>query len=249
MISSGLQATALPLVVLLHAYGVDAHVQDIFFGLSNLVDSAGFLLALPEGTVDSRGKRFWNATDGCCNLDGSSVDDVAYLDAVIDDVSAHHWVDKKRVFVTGHSNGAFMSHRYACDRAARVAAFVALAGDDWLDTTRCKPSEPVAALQVHGDADAAIPYNGGALAPSARASMLGWAQANGCAVAPPEMGAPLDLDKSLDGAETVVEKWNGCKPGGAAELWTIRGAGHVPAFRLPFWPQTIWGWMSAHPKL
>jgi hypothetical protein len=62
------------------------------------------------------------------------------------------------------------------------------------------------------------------------------------------MGAPLDLDKAQAGAETTVETWTGCKAGGAAELWTIHGAGHVPAFRMPDWPNAIWGWMSTHPK-
>jgi pimeloyl-ACP methyl ester carboxylesterase len=80
------------------------------------------------GQQDRRGHRFWSATDACCNLDGLAVDDVAYLRAVIRDVSARHAVDPRRVFIVGHSNGGFMAHRMACEASDLVAAVVSLAG-------------------------------------------------------------------------------------------------------------------------
>ncbi len=86
-----------PLVVLLHGYSVNGATQLVYFGLGPSVDTHGFLLAYPDGTIDSKMNRFWNATDACCNFDGSKVDDVAYLDAVIDDVRAHYNIDPKRI--------------------------------------------------------------------------------------------------------------------------------------------------------
>jgi polyhydroxybutyrate depolymerase len=241
--------TPAPLVILLHGYGVNGVTQKIYFGLGDLLDAQGAYLAYPDGTVDKMGKRFWNATDACCDFYGNGVDDVAYIDAIIDDMSAHFAIDPKRVFITGHSNGGYMAHRYACDRAARVAAIVALAGDDWLDASKCKPSEPVAVLQIHGTADSEVPYNGGQLDPSARASVAGWAQKNGCVASPTDTSQPpLDLDSNLAGAETTRERWSGCKPGGAAELWTITGGDHIPSFVHPNWENQVWGWFAAHPK-
>ena len=238
-----------PLVVLLHGYSASGAAQRIYFGLNKIVDSRGFFLAWPDGTRDSRGNLFWNATDACCNFDGSDVDDVAYVNAVIDDMSAHFHIDPKRIFVTGHSNGGFMSHRFACDHAERVAAIVALAGDSWLDESKCAPSQPVAILQVHGDADESVLYQGEAKQPSARGSVAGWAKKNGCLAMPTDtMQLPIDLEKNLNGAETVKERWTGCKTGGAAELWTIKGGKHLPIFQQPAWPEAIWGWFAAHPK-
>jgi polyhydroxybutyrate depolymerase len=236
-----------PLVVLLHGYGINGVTQDAVFGLSSFADDQNLLYAYPDGTVDATGNRFWNATDACCDFGGTGVDDVAYVTAVIDDMSAHFNVDPKRIYVTGHSNGGFMSHRMACDRAARIAAIVALAGDDWKDTAKCAPSEPVAVLQVHGDADDEVPYAGGTLMPSAHDSVAGWAEKNGCAATPDGSAPPLDLDTRLAGSETTVEKWPACRPGGAAELWTIRGGPHVPHLGKN-WAPTIWGFMQAHPK-
>lgn len=237
-----------PLVVLLHGYSVRGSIQRALFLLGPAVNAHGFFLAYPDGTVDSQGNRFWNATDACCNRDQSTVDDVAYIDAVIDDMRAHYNIDPRRIYLTGHSNGAFMAHRYACDRAHRVAAIVALAGDTWKDPSKCAPSEPVAVVQAHGDKDESIPYDGRPGMPSAKESVTTWAGKNGCTLMPTDTSQPpLDLDKGLPGAETTRERFTGCKSSGAAELWTIVGGGHVPGFSTT-WTDEMWRFFAAHPK-
>jgi poly(3-hydroxybutyrate) depolymerase len=45
--------TPTPLVVLLHGYTATAATQDAYFHLSELAQQRTFLLALPDGTVDS----------------------------------------------------------------------------------------------------------------------------------------------------------------------------------------------------
>jgi hypothetical protein len=48
-------------------------------------------------------------------------------------------------------------------------------------------------------------------------------------------GAPLDLERALDGPETVVTSYRtGCRDGARAELWAITGGAHVPAFQAGF---------------
>ena len=177
-----------PLIVLLHGYGADGFAQDAYFGFSELADDRQVFVAYPDGTIDRRAARFWNATDACCDEYNTGVDDVAYLNAVIDDMEANYNIDKKRVFFVGHSNGGFMSHRMACDAAGRIAGIAALAGDNWQDPSKCNPSQPVAALQIHGDADAVVPYDGMGLMPSAMASIGVWATKNGCSGALADTG-------------------------------------------------------------
>ena len=241
-----------PLVVLLHGFGADGLTQDLLFGWSQLVDRFGFLYAYPDGTQNSMGKRFWNATEVCCDEEHTNVDDVAYIDAVIDDMAARFNVDAKRIYVTGHSNGGFMSHRYACDRANRVAAIMSLAGAAYKDTSKCNPSEPVAVLQVHGDMDTEVPY-GGAMAgglslPSAEETVGGWAKKNGCSDTADRSEAPIDIDGNLPGNETTKEVFSGCRAGGGAELWTIQGGTHVPTFNRPAWGEFVFGYLFAHSK-
>jgi polyhydroxybutyrate depolymerase len=240
-----------PLVILLHGYTASGDEQELYWKLKPVADAHTFLYAYPDGTVDFLGNRFWNATDGCCNIGHVDVDDVAYVNAIIDDVISKYNVDEKRIFVTGHSNGGFMSHRLACD-APRVAAIASLAGAVWDDATKCNPSGKVAVLEIHGDLDTVINYNGGAYAglapyPSALKTVATWAQKNGCSGLLIDSGETLDLDSAVLGAETSIARYGGCPAHGEVELWTMKGSGHVPLVQ-PIWGETLYGFLSAHPK-
>jgi polyhydroxybutyrate depolymerase len=240
-----------PLVVLLHGYGSNGAEQAAYFGLLTEADTAGFLLAYPDGTRDRFSRRFWNATDACCDFFRSGVDDVAYLDAVINEVSAKYPVDPARIYVVGHSNGAFMSHRYGCDRAARVAAIVTLAGMQWKDPGKCPAGSPVSVLHVHGRNDMTIDYQGGAtpegIYPGAVETVDDWAAKDGCHGSLAVTGRRLDLDGSIPGDETDETTWSGCPSGVSVTLWTIEGGGHVPVFNGN-WAPAIWDFLAAHPK-
>jgi polyhydroxybutyrate depolymerase len=246
------EAVAAPLIVLLHGFGATGQVQLAYFDLAVVAEEQGLLVAYPDGTESNVG-RFWTATDACCAPAGEEVDDVAYLTAVLDDVAARYNVDPARVFLVGHSNGGFMSHRMACDRADRVAAIVSLAGATWADPAECKPSGPVAILQVHGSADETILYGGGDLFgvayPSAADTVATWADLNGCTGALETASPRLDLDDAVPGAETLVERHAGCPAVGAeVELWTLEESGHIPGLNNPAWPQAFVEFLLAHPK-
>lgn len=234
-----------PLVVVLHGFTANGLVQDAYFGMSRFGRSRGIITAFPDGTKNSMGQRFWNATDGCCDFDRSGVDDVAYLTAVIDDAIARHGADPRRVYLLGHSNGGFMSYRMACDRSDRIAAFASLAGANWKDTSKCKPGTEVAALQIHGTMDDSVPYQGSTMTASANESVAFFAKADGCADKP-ESGAARDLDSRLMGSESMVLRWPGCRKG-AAELWTIAGGAHLPNLSANFAEQ-VYGFLSQHQR-
>jgi polyhydroxybutyrate depolymerase len=199
---------------------------------------------MPNGTVDSTGSHFWNATDACCNLYGSTVDDSSYLSGVITQIEARYTVDPKRVFIVGHSNGAFMAYRMACDHADQVVAIASLAGAMWEDTSKCQPSAPVSMVEIHGTADMTIAYGGGVIGdaafPSAPTSVGDWVTFNACGTTPDTTSPALDLDTGLAGDETSVTKYaTGCMPGGHAELWTINGGMHIPTLSATFSPDVI----------
>jgi polyhydroxybutyrate depolymerase len=235
-----------PLVVMLHGFTFSGPLEELYMNLGALAESRTFLYAYPDGTKDKLGLRFWNATDYCCDLWKSGVDDVAYVTAVIDDMSKKYNVDTKRVFLVGHSNGGFMSHRMACELSPRIAGIVSLAGAQWKNPAKCTPSQPVAVLQLHGTSDAIVGYAGGLGYPSARDSVATWASKNGC-TGSLETGAPLDLDGGIAGSETTVQAYGGCPMSGAVELWSIQGGSHMPGFR-PTWTGAIYDFLMAHPK-
>jgi polyhydroxybutyrate depolymerase len=152
----------------------------------------------------------------------------------------------------GHSNGGFMAHRMACDRAARVAAIVSLAGAQWSDPSRCAPTEAVSVLQVHGLDDDTILYMGGSTAgtdttmyPGARATVAAWGRLNRCGDFA-DTGMTFDYVTAAPGNETHVGRHAGCM-GGAAELWSMDATGHIPAFS-PAWAEAVIDWLEMHPK-
>jgi polyhydroxybutyrate depolymerase len=241
------------LVVSLHGYGApsgESHAHAL--GLDTLADEQGFVLAMPDGTVDSHGSRFWNASDACCDFDHTGVDDVAYIAWVIDDVSRKVLVDRNRVFVVGHSNGGFFAHRLACELAPRLAGAISIAGAGWKDASRCKPAAPVSVLEIHGDADIIIKMGGGRVFdlqvpeyPSTRDTMAMWLDRDGCGPGGQPAPAPIDFDELVPGAETTRVSYRGCKDDVTVDLWTVGGGSHLPH------PShaglvAMGAWMSAH---
>ncbi len=152
-----------PLLIVLHGYGSSGASHEAYFHLQQEAERRGFLTAYPNGTPDSVGNQFWNATDACCDFHRTGVDHVGYLDDVITAIEAAVAVDPQRIYLVGHSNGGFMSFRMACADADRIAAIVSLAGATFANTADCRPTEPVAVLDIHGTADDTVTFTGGTL--------------------------------------------------------------------------------------
>ncbi len=235
-----------PLVVVLHGYGASGFVQSAYFNTSMLPGMDAALVLAPDGTVDASGKQFWNADPACCDFGGKNPDDVGYIGGLIDDVLATWPVDRKQVFIVGHSNGGFMAYRMACERADVIAAIAPLAGLASSDAAACKPSRPVNVLHMHGTADDTVPYGPTSAIGTVGAlgSVAQWAAKNGCG-ATRTPGSDVDLVPTIAGAETHRSTETDCPAEGAVELWAIEGAGHVPAFGSSFLG-TLMQWFTDH---
>ena len=234
-----------PLVLSLHGYGANAESQDWYFGLSARVSGYDFALITPQGTTDSAGHAFWNATDACCNFHGSEGDDYAWLNQLVSE--AREIVDVSGVYVVGYSNGGFMSYRLACDGLDGLVAIASLAGSSFGDAERCEGAEPVSVLQIHGTDDMQIPYDGtlqyeGGY-PGATELVTRWAERAGCDVESAVEPGSIDLVETVDGAETSVRRIrDGCSDGITIEGWTIEGADHFPSFRHD-WSDRLLDWV------
>jgi len=252
-VPSGYDAdTPVPLVVLLHGFGGSSQALDDVYQLSSLVDEFGFLYLRPEGTLDCEGRRFWDATEVCCDFCGVEVDDAGFLRDAIVEAKQRFRVDDRRIYLVGHSNGGFMALRMACDHADLIAGVASLAGSGSADPTTCNPTEPVHWLQIHGTADELIEFRGGIVRgrfyPGASETTRQWAEFAGCTLEPNRSDEKLDLVKDLDGAETRVARYEaGCAPGGSATLWTIEGGSHSPLLTRDFGRQVV-TYLLSHPK-
>lgn len=219
-----------PLVLFLHGLGASAKLSFEMTPLGELGARDRVHVVAADGSLDSAGRRFWNAGKACCNFDDKPIDDVARLGALLDTWSQRADVDPDRVYLAGYSNGGFMAHRLACERGDKLAAVVAFAGG--LETAGACPQQPrLSVLMVHGDADHIVRYTGGqvfqkpglaAFLPTPEA-FREWGKRLGCSEERP--GKSLDLAPELPGAETASLGYARCQFGDA-ELLSVRGGTH-----------------------
>jgi polyhydroxybutyrate depolymerase len=245
--------TALPLVLLLHGSGGTGAGQEDYMRLQPLAEARGFLYCYPDGTLGPDGVSFWNATDACCDIYHTGIDDAGYLRALIEEIARQFSVDRKRIYLVGHSNGGEMAYRMACDAADLLAGIASLAGPTYLDPSHCQPSQPVNILHIHGTADDTVPYFGGTwpIDPGSRSAQI-WASYNGASGPVIDAAPSINLDLAVAGLDTVVTRYADAPAGGAIELWTINGGNHVPTLysgtaASEFAPRVI-DWLLAHPK-
>jgi polyhydroxybutyrate depolymerase len=243
--------TGAPLVIMLHGYTASSQTEELYLNITAQSEKRGFLYAHPDGTKDAQNSPFWNATDACCNFNGSTIDDSAYISKIITDVQAAYHVDPRRIFLIGHSNGAFMSYRMACEHGDQIAGIASLAGAMYSDVAKCPAANAVSVLEIHGTADTVIAYDGGALVgntfPSAETSTKDWATIDKCGATPDTSAAPIDLETTLAGNETHISNYTGCTSNTAVSLWTIQGGSHIPSFSSAFIPDVM-DFLYAHPK-
>lgn len=238
---------AAPLLVVLHGYAYGPDDGDELFGATQQAAARQLFVLLPSGTTDRDGHRFWNASPACCNYGGLPVDDVAYLEGLVDDVAAAWPIDRKRIYVLGHSNGGFMAYRLACEMGD-IAGIAVLAAADPLPDGECRPPQPLSVLHLHGTADRKVPFAGGELlAPvTGAAETVGrWARRNGCTTAMIDL-APIDLDVAQPGAETTVSAYEGCPSGVAVQLDTMEGSEHIPQLDHDSVGRNVIDWLLAH---
>jgi polyhydroxybutyrate depolymerase len=217
--------TPTPLVITLHGLGSNGIQQATFSGLRAKVDTRGFILAYPNGMNTAVG-RGWNASiDGVLPL---TADDLSYVRAVIADAKQWFSIDPDRVFVQGHSNGAFMANVLGCEAADVVAAIAPSAGTMWQsERSLCEPMRPMPVLYTHGTNDQTIEFDGGSIYNVAYVGALGvvnrWRELNGCGDTAVE--AEADAAVEVVGAETTVSRFT-CT-GAPVELWSVEGGAHT----------------------
>lgn len=185
---------ALPVVVVLHGAGGSGTTYLDHAGWGARAEASGFLAIAPDGLPMRPDEppnfltnpRLWNSAQLRPGAPRARVDDLAFFDALLDDVARRWSIDPKRVYVTGHSNGAGMTFRLAAERSERLAAIAPVASHCWVRAP--KPKRALPTLYIVGTADPLVPMKGGVsvtpwgrrVTPPVRTTLDQWAEALGC---------------------------------------------------------------------
>jgi polyhydroxybutyrate depolymerase len=226
-------------------------------GFNALADKEGFIVAYPNGMVGAN--RGWNALFGKPIPGGQGaqvddVDDVGFVRLLIDQLHNSYHTDPSRVFVCGHSAGAYMAYRVAIDLADRVAAVGVVNGSLGIRLLDGKPSvpdipspvAPVSIIQIRGGKDKLVKAEGvqteRVLAKSLEECIQHFVKADGCTTPGRES---TDAEHGL-----VRTLYSGGKAGTEVELVIVQNANHN-------WPSSqqglstteeLWDFFSRHPK-
>jgi len=258
---------ALPLVVMLHGgTGTGAGAAELY-GWPAKSDVEGFLVAFPDGIG-----RTWNAEHCCGPSYRQDVDDVGFIEKLIDDIAKRADVDRRRVFATGMSNGAMMSYRLAAERAELFAAIGPVAGaiggqadiESPLQVIR-QPGQPVPVIIFHGKQDMRVKYDGGETVSSISPGRIDlavadavnfWVQANGANTTPTvetnDTGHVTHSRYPADAGYADVELYaisdqGHAWPGGLAPSIGGVEIGDPPSLEVSATDE-IWEFFAAHPK-
>lgn len=216
-----------PLVIVLHGGGGNADNAENMTGFTAKARKERFIVVYPDGSGRLEDKLLtWNAGHCCAYAMKNDVDDVGFINALLDELIRRYPVDAHRVYVTGMSNGAMMTHRLGIELSGRIAAIAPVVGTVFGD--EAKPAHAVPALMINGMLDKNVPHEGGA--PGGRgargwdgtptqpasAQVEFWAKANGCRAFP---------DKIENGKWARLQ--SSCPDGSEVQLYLVKDNGHA----------------------
>lgn len=209
-------AERLPLLLAFHGTSGQAEAFLTQTGLGEAATARGMAVLAPQ----AEGSPAAWAIPGVAGLD-----DVAFVDAAIEQVGQLLCLDADRVYATGISGGAAMAAYYAC-QSERVAAIAPVAGVGLLRV--CPDGPPVSVLAFHGDMDPIAPFSvdaeytaltaGSFYIGDVREVVSGWGARESCKPQP---------EVEVLGDEALDYRWLGCRTGSDVQLVVLAGGGHT----------------------
>jgi polyhydroxybutyrate depolymerase len=225
-------STPTPVVVVLHGRPGNSTGIALITDMNPVAEREGFIALYPEGITQGGG---WNYLRPIMINPEEGVDDSAFMKTMIDDLSNDLNIDRSRVYVTGFSNGGFMTELLACEAQDTFAAFITVGASAFPGLDRaCAGQDAVPFMLIHGTADVSVPFAGlRQRTPSGDQVSVTfpipdtvgfWAAHNGCdptvdTTAIPQQGQSPDT-------EVFINAFSNCTEGSTFVYYLIDGGGH-----------------------
>jgi polyhydroxybutyrate depolymerase len=241
-----------PLLLVFHGGGGNGTRAQQAFGYDAIADRNNLVVAYPSA-IDQH----WN--DGRNSTlfaeHDKTVDDVAFITALVAELQAKHNTDPKRVYAVGMSNGGMFVQRLAIETPGLFTAVASIIASipEPLDQNFAPKSSP-SVLFMNGTADPIVPYEGGGIAlksltkPGAlpdRGRVQGTPESVQAWVKHLGLRKPTSVKKlpdlNPDDQSTVKKTVWGKAAGPQVVLYTVKGGGHTLPGGNSFLPARIVG--------
>lgn len=193
-----------------------------------LADKEGFIAVFPAGHHSIFKDRLLHWNDGRTPRRDpafSKVDDVAFVNSLLDDLSHFFNIDQNRIYATGISNGGAMCFALACELSGRIAAIAPVAFQREVGDFGQKPARPIPLISFNGKKDAYAHYGGGSPPESFFKESLkpvdqclkSWVRHNGCS---------QEAVKTERIGHAVISYYGGCAADSEVVTVALEDGGH-----------------------
>lgn len=225
-------ATQRPLVLSLHGGTGNMLNAQGFSMLNPVSDQHDFVIAWPQGYGVAPPGFSW-ADGRNTSADQAGIDDVGFINKLVDTLVTRFNIDNQKIYICGFSNGGFMVQRLACELPDKFAAMASLGSSmDIVLYQNCNPSKPIPMAFFNGTADPAVPFEGGSMqnplvtpVVSVEAMVQFWVTHNNCETAEPVFNFP-DIFVT-DNSTAELYNYTNCSCNADVTFYKLLNGGHT----------------------
>lgn len=222
-----------PVVLIFHGGGGGGEwMANRSTSLTRALSGAGYIVVYMNGSSrrDTEKLRTWNAVHCCAYAAKKKINDAAYADAVIEELDRRLDIDRTRIFLMGHSNGAMLSYRIAGQMKTTPRAIAPISGAIFAD----QPDVPdrTSIFMYHAVDDEVLSYDGNPEDKAERwrtAPHIGFIKAEAKLAELKNCGAPVA--SGFDGGVQMTER--ACAGGSSLVAVTAPSGGHEWPSKAP----------------
>lgn len=196
-------------------------------GFRNYQEEYNFILIAPNGLGRFNQETFLTWDAGHCSgyAHYLHADEPLFTKSIIEQVSKLYNIDKKRIYLTGMSNGAMLCYKLVRTLPGKFAGIAVVSGA--MNHDRTLPTKPIPVIIFHGTADRRVLYNGGTpldffeekcrIDKPVSHAVDFWVKNNKCSA------KPIKTKKG----NIIVEKYINCENNANVIVYTIIGGKHA----------------------
>ncbi len=203
--------SALPVLIHFHGWQRTGALPVQHARISGATRRRGVLLIAPNGI-----RKTWN-------FRSPETADVAFAQAVLEDVMNRYPIDPENIFVSGYSYGSIMAWRLACDRGAELGIRALLGISGTLGQSEDCASAPQEVRHVHGLDDTVLRFPFGPGGDATHAVSL-WRNRLGCS----DQAEALGNWAVVDFLTFSRMQWADCTDSAKVTLDTHPGGHFIP---------------------